>query len=451
MADAAAAPTFKLFDIPIKIETSFFVISFLVGSSRIAQPVLLFQWVAVSFVSVLLHELGHAWAFRRFGSSPSIVLHAMGGSTYGDLGAYRHSWKDIVVSLAGPGAGFLLGLAVLLVSKVVPTSSPEVEQLIADLLWVNIGWGFVNLLPIEPLDGSHALRSALNPLGAERAQRIASIASWLTLAGALAYGIAAAERGLIFIVGWVAISRGAAAWRARKDKQIEAKLNEGFRLLNARDYAAAEAIARTVLSSAPGDWAWRNGTYLLMWCDLGAGDGKKAWALVDQFRGREAPLPALLGVVLEANTTPGEVLPRLDKLISANGWTVDFRYWLTTLNAAHAWAELEAWALGPGSDSFDDHALSEAEAALFYAGQFASALRVSERRFERFKHTDSAFNAACSLTKLGRLDEALAWLARAVEHGYRDVKALREDADLAGLRSHQGFQQLIRKLEKPAQ
>ena len=51
---------------------------------------LLAVWVGVVFVSILVHELGHALAFRYFGIQCQIILYQMGG-------------------LAVPGAGMLWG------------------------------------------------------------------------------------------------------------------------------------------------------------------------------------------------------------------------------------------------------------------------------------------------------------------------------------------------------
>ena len=59
-------------------------------------------WVACVFVSILLHEFGHVWAGKAFGTDGSIVLYSFGGLAIGasDL---RHRWQRVVVYLAGPG------------------------------------------------------------------------------------------------------------------------------------------------------------------------------------------------------------------------------------------------------------------------------------------------------------------------------------------------------------
>ena len=80
-------------------------------------------WIGVAFVSILVHELGHAVIMRRFGSNARIVLHSFGGLAIpeGSLGfgrSYhrRSSNEQIYISLAGPFAAIrnrdLTGLAI---------------------------------------------------------------------------------------------------------------------------------------------------------------------------------------------------------------------------------------------------------------------------------------------------------------------------------------------------
>ena len=40
-------------------------------------------WIAVCFVSILVHEMGHALVIKRFGGTPSVLLYPGGGLTFG--------------------------------------------------------------------------------------------------------------------------------------------------------------------------------------------------------------------------------------------------------------------------------------------------------------------------------------------------------------------------------
>ena len=62
-------------------------------------------WTAVAGVSILWHELGHAFAARRLGSQPTIDLYSFGGLTHWQPRADATRWHLISVALAGPVAG----------------------------------------------------------------------------------------------------------------------------------------------------------------------------------------------------------------------------------------------------------------------------------------------------------------------------------------------------------
>ncbi|HSA99505.1 MAG TPA: site-2 protease family protein, partial [Anaerolineales bacterium] len=135
-----------------------------------------------------VHELGHALAFRRHGQRSQIVLYFGGGLTipepvswgsgYANVGLTAN--QQIFISFAGPGAGFLfaalvigivlvtggsvgidrlLGFIPLPLSAVMPFGGIVVTALVSMLLWVNIFWGLINLMPVYPLDGGSIARN----------------------------------------------------------------------------------------------------------------------------------------------------------------------------------------------------------------------------------------------------------------------------------------------------
>jgi stage IV sporulation protein FB len=178
---------FNIGPIPVRVHPLFWLITLLFGASAGGLLPLLI-WVVVVFVSILIHELGHVVAFRWFGQPASVLLHGGGGlaipepvrwgSRYAnvELGASQ----AILIYLAGPFAGFLLaGLVLAVVTAVggviIPTPLfgviPFAEALVPGgwipnlivhtLLWVNIFWGLVNLLPVYPLDGGRVAQRVL--------------------------------------------------------------------------------------------------------------------------------------------------------------------------------------------------------------------------------------------------------------------------------------------------
>jgi Zn-dependent protease len=159
---------FSLFGVPVRIASSFWIIAILfgtqgVGQSGSTQQVILeaMTWTAIVFVSILLHEFGHAAAARIFGADPSITLHALGGLTqFEPRGMSRpQRW---LVSFAGPAAGLLLGTAVYAAARWLPVG-PRASSIVQSLLTVNIGWSLINLLPVLPFDGGQMLSAFLGP------------------------------------------------------------------------------------------------------------------------------------------------------------------------------------------------------------------------------------------------------------------------------------------------
>ncbi len=174
---------FRLAGVPVRVHPFFWFISALLGFTA-RDPVFMVMWVGVVFVSILVHEFGHAFAMRRFGESPRIVLYSFGGLTIADPAPWGRTWatlprsaqEQIVISAAGPAAGFLLAGLVIATAValgfglgfgvVTPSTSlltspgfKYLGELIFQLLWVNIGWGVINLLPVHPLDGGSISRS----------------------------------------------------------------------------------------------------------------------------------------------------------------------------------------------------------------------------------------------------------------------------------------------------
>lgn len=179
---------FTIAGIPVRVHPLFWLITLLLGAS--GDILLIPIWLLVIFVSILVHELGHALAFRRYGQRSHIVLHFAGGLTipepvYWGGGLANVSLspnQQIFISLAGPGAGFLL--AALVIAIVIITGGsvlttwllgfiplPLTAQLafggrilnllVTLMLWVNIFWGLVNLMPVIPLDGGNIARNIL--------------------------------------------------------------------------------------------------------------------------------------------------------------------------------------------------------------------------------------------------------------------------------------------------
>jgi len=186
---------FQIFDFPVRVTWLFWAVSAALGygsamsvqrgyaveNIQVNLGVLLMIWVAVTFASILVHELGHALAFRYFGIRCEIVLYQMGGLAIPGAGLLwgrngrrtQLSQRDqIIISTAGPAFQLILaalvGIAAVFCGIYVyefkwvsdyfqlKVSSPRNPLLYASVHFMvrsSIWWALINLLPIYPLDG----------------------------------------------------------------------------------------------------------------------------------------------------------------------------------------------------------------------------------------------------------------------------------------------------------
>ena len=178
---------FNLFGFPTRVDPSFLLIVALIGFDGSASHVAI--WVALAFVSVLGHELGHALAARRLGASASITLAGLGGLTASQRAEPLRRGESAFLSAAGPAAGILLGLPVLVALHATGwegwTTGGYVLRTAA---FTTLGWSVLNLLPILPLDGGHLLELALPGEPATRGATAARVSIVIAaVAGVLAY------------------------------------------------------------------------------------------------------------------------------------------------------------------------------------------------------------------------------------------------------------------------
>jgi stage IV sporulation protein FB len=179
---------FTFAGVPIRVHPLFWIMIILFGAST-GDVLQLLMWIPVASCSILIHELGHAVALRLHGQPSRIVLHVAGGLTTPEPVRWGTGWatvslrpsREILISLAGPCTGFLLASLVMvgvvaaggsitvmplfgvipMPTVLLPCGRRAAYLFLNDLLWVNVFWGLMNLVPVHPLDGGNIARNLL--------------------------------------------------------------------------------------------------------------------------------------------------------------------------------------------------------------------------------------------------------------------------------------------------
>jgi len=167
----------QIFGFPLSIDPFFFVTAWLIGGRQ--EPLWMAVWVVIVLIGILAHELGHAFAGRRFGMEPWIRLMAFGGMTGWSRPRPLTARQQILISAAGPLVGIVIGGSVLIVglAGIFSSASPAVIRVLNNVMWVNLGWGLLNLLPILPLDGGHIASSVAGIVAGRRGRLAARVLS----------------------------------------------------------------------------------------------------------------------------------------------------------------------------------------------------------------------------------------------------------------------------------
>lgn len=204
--NTGASWRFRIFNFPVRVHISFFLIAILLGLNS-GNIIYLALWVLIVFFSILLHELGHAVTAEYYGRAPQIELYSMGGLTISTRYSMLSYAKEILISFSGPLAGFLLGgLLFGILQLVGPVQNPILRFITSQLLWVNIGWGIINLVPILPLDGGSIMRNLYhwlrNPYDERTPLIISIVCGVIAIIAALVF-LRGGGLYIALLVGWL--------------------------------------------------------------------------------------------------------------------------------------------------------------------------------------------------------------------------------------------------------
>jgi Zn-dependent protease/thioredoxin-like negative regulator of GroEL len=418
---------------------------------RSANAGLLFEWLGVVFLSVLLHEFGHALAARAFGLSPAIRLYAMGGLTSWQSQAAVTPLRHLIISLSGPAAGFLLGGTVLLIGPVFLGSDRSSVTTIAyfDLLWVNVGWGVFNLLPMLPLDGGTVLITLERWLLKREDQLVSHVISLLTALTIVVLALKARFAWIAFLGIWFAYTNGDALYRSLQthfDRKLRPDLDQIREARERGETDLALELIRKVQSRARTSATKHEAAQLLILVYLNQGKYEEAELELRRFSALYGESAYLEGLLLFGKD-PATALPYLRAVFAQ---TPD-KQWGLMLNqsliAAGDFGDVFELCEHPAMATVKFELLVNLQGRSFEVGDFATAVKAGLLAYEQKADPNLAYNLACALSRDSHPEAALEWVSRAIELGFSDEEMLLSDPDLAAARALPEFKRITARVQ----
>lgn len=426
---------FTLGPFPVVVRPTFWLVMALFGWMSARDDIqYALSFVAVGFISLLFHELGHAITNRLFGANSWIELHSFFGLTHADRALSR--WRSVLLAAAGPAFNFVLWGVALLISTQYTARTGILAVALWQLRMVNFWWGLMNLLPVLPLDGGAVLAGILGPTRRRAARWLAVAASGVVVAWALS----ARDMWLVVLFGMLGVQNFQALSSERdvrphrpppKEKD---SLTRGWNALLSGEEQEAGRLAHLALSGAENAREQNAARDLLAWVELADQNPRAAIAHLERVTPPEEARRLTWALALEAMKKPDQALPHalaaFQKEPSETSATLAIRL-LTRAGQFDDAARIVAayqWKSPAVRDT------RRADVA-FARGEHASAAALYGAAFESGRRPADAYNAACGHARAGDLVRAVQWLKQALDAGFDDYESLWSDPDLVQVRA----------------
>lgn len=270
-----------------RIDPLFLVLAFGLGWLNSPSPIGILLWVVVVFVSILIHELGHALTALFFGQSAQVTFMALGGLT-SRKGPPLNPLKEFLIVLNGPIAGFLLYFACkwALETTGLPPSSPMGYMLLIGS-YVNLIWTILNLFPVLPLDGGRLLMIICEKVWGIRGGRFAYGVSLVAATVFALFFFLAQEffAGAIFLLlafeSYREFHLGRLVAPIDENKELKKALEEGLDQYQDRDFKRAEESFEKVREQTKKGILYLNATFYLAKTYAEQGAVEKGYLLLE--------------------------------------------------------------------------------------------------------------------------------------------------------------------------
>ena len=374
--------------IPIAIHSGFWLVAAIIGFLNSGSFLGTILWIGIIFVSVLVHELGHAVTALSFGLKPRIEFIAFGGLTY-HRGDKLPLWKQFFIVLNGPLFGFGLFAIAFLLLKFSVFTTPLVQDVIRGFYWVNLLWTILNLVPVMPLDGGQLLRVVMELFFGVKGFKYSLIIG-AAVAALLSLGCFLYQQYLIGALFFLFAFQSYDTWRKMRpfsepdrDEDLKNALEAAESDLQLGRKTEALAEFEKIRSKAKEGMIYNLATQYLAFLHYDMGKSKEAYDLLLSIR----------------------------KHLSSDG--------LTLLHKA----------------SFDQK-------------DYALVAELSGPCFQAFPTPETAFRNAVASAQLGEVKPAVGWLETAFQEGLENIQEVARQQVFDKIRTDSHFQGFLKHHEK---
>ncbi len=456
---------FRFGPIPVEVQFGHLLLSAFIGYSFMSVPspgwpgdvlgdtshprhaltfgVVLAVWMVLVSLSVFAHELGHAVVARIYGLKPSIHFVGLGGATYEPGIPLLEWWRQVLLTLAGPAAGLLFGVAFGLVALLSHGHTSGLYYFAFGIFYANLAWTVLNLLPISSFDGGRITELVLTRAFGRNGFLFAQLVALAFSIGLLVLAFVAAMPllGIVVLMMSARTISNLTAWQRGELPEgpmahpLTAVVERAEALYRERQLDEAGALARGLVDAPQTPALLRSRAHVLLgWVALKQGQGRKALDHFSQVQGLVLPTHALAAAFsLIGDET--RALPLWAQAAQQDqDETILHEYAGALLRAGK---EAEARAL-PGVRMA--RAWAAAERVLYLRKEYVQAASAAEAAFREEPTATHAYTAACAWALAGRADDALRMLTLASQNGFADADEAATDADLKSLRARPDFQ-----------
>jgi stage IV sporulation protein FB len=243
---------FKIAKIPVSFHPLFWVFASLIGWLNSGSLTGTFIWLIIVILSVLIHELGHAFSALFFKQNVRIDFVALGGLT-SYQGKTLKLWQQFIIVFNGPLCGFLLFLFAAFLLNLEIFVNSIVLYFLNVLKLVNLFWSVVNLLPVIPLDGGQLLRIVFEWIWGIKGIKYA-LFTGMILAGILSFLFFMLQNFIIGAIFFLFAFQSFDSYRkakfiasSDKDETLRKKIIQAEAFLNSNQKQQAKEILQDIL------------------------------------------------------------------------------------------------------------------------------------------------------------------------------------------------------------